>query len=140
MYLVDTNVVSELRKVRLGRGSRNVELWSDSVEINDLYVSVITVFELEAGIQLKERRDLKQGRLLRRWLEHHVLVAFENRILPVTMEIARKCAALHVPDPRPFRDSFVAATALTHKMIVVTRDEQDFLPLGVQVINPFRFQ
>jgi predicted nucleic acid-binding protein len=137
MLLLDTNVVSELRKVRAGKADVNVARWADSLVTSDLYLSVMTVQELEMGVLLSERRDPTQGALLRIWLDKHVLPAFEGRILPIDTVVAKCSASLHVPDPRPVHDAFIAATALVHDMTVVTRNVADFLTTGVQIINPW---
>jgi len=137
MFLLDTNVVSELRKVRAGKADAGVALWADSVEATDLYLSVIAVQELEIGILLIGRRDPPQGERLRAWLEGNVLPAFEDRILSVDTAVARASARLHVPDPRPVRDSLIAATALVHGMTVVTRNVSDFASSGVPLLNPW---
>ena len=137
MYLIDTNVVSELRKVRLGRADKQVARWADSVEAADLYLSVITIQELEIGVLLVERRDPAQGTTLRAWLNGHVLPAFNGRILDVDTAVAQRSARLHVPEPRPVRDGLIAATALVHAMTVVTRNVADFAPTGVAVLNPW---
>lgn len=137
MYLVDTNVVSELRKVHNGRADGNVARWADSVDASDLFLSVITVQEIEIGVLLAERRDAVQGAMLRTWLERQVLPAFMGRILAVTTDVARRSARLHVPDPQPLRDGLIAATALTHSMTVVTRNLADFAPTGVPTLNPW---
>jgi predicted nucleic acid-binding protein len=137
MYVLDTNVVSELRKIRLGRADSNVALWADSVDAVDLYVSAITVQELEIGVLLAERRDPAQGAMFRTWLDSHVLPAFAGRILPVDTAVAMRSARLHVPDPRPVRDCLIAATALVHGMTVVTRDIVDFEASGVMLFNPW---
>lgn len=137
MFLLDTNVVSELRKVRLGKADAHVAQWADSVAANDLYISVITIQELEIGVLLAERRDLPQGAILRSWLQLHVLPAFVSRILTVDTAVAQRSARLHVPDPRPVRDGLIAATALVHGMTVVTRNVADFRPTGVAVLNPW---
>ena len=138
MYLLDTNVVSELRKIRFGKADRHVAAWADSVDATDLYLSVITVQELEIGVLLAERRDPSQGAVLRAWLNHHVLPAFVDRILAVDTAVAQRSGRLHVPDPRPVRDGLIAATALVHGMIVVTRNVADFVPTGVPTLDPFR--
>lgn len=138
MFLLDTNVVSELRKVRLGKADPNVARWADDVEAADLYVSVISIQELEIGVLLLERRDPAQGALFRTWLNQHVLPAFVDRILPVDLAVAQTSARLHVPDPRPVRDGLIAATALVHGMTVVTRNVADFAPMGVAVIDPWQ--
>ena len=138
MYLLDTNVVSELRKIRLGKADRHVKAWAGSVDAAELYVSVITLQELEIGVMLMERRDAAQGAMFRAWLDNQVLPAFDGRVLAVDAGIARRSAALHVPDPRPMRDTFIAATALVHDMTVVTRNVADFEPAGVKVLNPWQ--
>jgi len=137
MFLLDTNVVSELRKIRRGRADKNVAQWADSVDAADLYVSAITVQELEMGVLLVERRDPPQGAIFRSWFESHVLPAFAGRILPVDTAVAQRCAALHVPDPRPAMDSLIVATALVHGMTLVTRNVIDFQSSGVTIINPW---
>jgi predicted nucleic acid-binding protein len=138
MFLLDTNVVSELRKIRLGRADKNVAQWADSVDAVDLYLSAITVQELELGVLLVERRDPAQGAIFRTWLESHVLPAFAGRILPVDTAVAQRCAALHVPAPGPAMDSLIAATALVHGMILVTRNVADFESSGVTILNPWQ--
>lgn len=137
MYLLDTNVVSELRKIRLGKADPQVAAWADSVDASDLYLSVITVQELEIGIILVERRDPSQGTVLRRWLDHQVLPAFADRILSVDTTVVVRSARLHVPDPRPVRDGLIAATALVHGMTVVTRNTADFESTGAMILNPW---
>jgi predicted nucleic acid-binding protein len=138
MFLLDTNVVSELRKIRLGRADKNVAQWADSVDAVDLYLSAITVQELELGVLLVERRDPAQGAIFRTWLESHVLPAFAGRILPVDTAVAQRCATLHVLDPGPAMDSLIAATALVHGMILVTRNVADFESSGVTILNPWQ--
>ena len=137
MLLLDTNVVSELRKVRGGKADPNVSRWAERVVPSELYLSVITLHELERGVLLAERRDPAQGAVLRSWLESHVHPAFVGRILPVDEAVARQAAHFHVPDPRPVRDALIAATAQVHGMTVVTRDIDDFAPMGVSVLNPW---
>lgn len=137
MFLLDTNVVSELRKIRLGKANRHVAKWADSVDADDLFLSAITIQELEMGVLLAERRDPSQGAIFRAWLNGHVLPAFSGRVLPVDIAIAQRSAWLHVPDPRPVRDALIAATALVHGMTVVTRNVADFEPTGVLILNPW---
>jgi len=135
MYLLDTNVVSELRKA--ARADATVRAWAERAPANSFWLSVITVLELEIGVLRVERCDAVQGSLLRQWLESSVLVRFGERILGVDVEIARRSAQLHVPDPRPERDTLIAATALTHGLTVVTRNISDFEPMGVALKNPW---
>ena len=137
MFVLDTNVVSELRKVRLGKADTNVTAWSQTVDAANLFVSAITIMELELGILSIERKDAPQGALLRSWLEQHVLPEFSGRTLPVDTAVAQRCARLHVPDRRGERDALIAATALVHGMTVVTRNITDFKPTGVSLINPW---
>lgn len=139
MYILDTNVVSELRKTRGGKADRHVVAWAESVPSASLFLSAITVLELERGILLLERRDPVQGGMLREWLEAHVLPVFAGRILPVDTAVARCCAKLHVPDPSPDRDAFIGATAVVHGMHVASRNIADFEPMGVRTINPWEF-
>jgi predicted nucleic acid-binding protein len=137
MFVLDTNVVSELRKVRLGRADANVTAWAGSVDAADLFVSAITIMELELGVLSIERKDATQGALLRSWLEQHVLPEFSGRTLPVDTAVAQRCARLHVPDKCGGSDALIAATALVHGMTVVTRNVADFKPTGVPLINPW---
>jgi predicted nucleic acid-binding protein len=137
MFVLDTNVVSELRKIRFGRADANVARWADSVDAGDLYLSAITIEELEIGVLLMERRDAVQGAIFRAWMTSHVLPAFANRVLAVDTAVAQRSAKLHVPVTRPVRDGLIAATALVHGMVVVTRNVADFVPTGVPVLNPW---
>ncbi|MDE9492699.1 type II toxin-antitoxin system VapC family toxin [Xenorhabdus bovienii] len=137
MYVLDTNVVSELRKIRAEKADPNVAKWAESVDAVDLFVSAITIMELELGILLIERKDATQGTLLRAWLEQHVLPEFAERTLPVDTAVAQRCARLHVPDRSSERDALIAATALVHGMAVVTRNVADFQPTGVTILNPW---
>ncbi len=137
MWLLDTHVVSELRRVRAGKADAQVAAWADSVNAASLYLSVITVQELEIGVQLLERKDRAQGAVLRAWLDRQVLTAFAGRILVVDQVVALRSASLHVPDPHPVRDGLIAATALVHGFTVVTRNTADFDPTGVRTFNPW---
>ncbi|MGD1954925.1 MAG: type II toxin-antitoxin system VapC family toxin [Sphingomonadales bacterium] len=137
MFLLDTNVVSELRKVGDGRADKNVVTWGSSASTALFYLSVVTLMELEVGVHRIERRDSKQGEMLRTWLTQKVMPTFENQRLPIDEDIAQTCAALQIPDPRPERDTWIAATAIVHKMVVVTRNIGDFVPMCVEFINPW---
>ncbi|MDF2641553.1 MAG: hypothetical protein K0R45_825 [Pseudomonas sp.] len=134
MFLLDTNVVSELRKPN---ADAHVVRWAKSHASSRLYVSAITLLELETGVLRLERRDPAQGALLRTWLDHHVLPAFAGRILAVDATVAKRCAQLHIPDPRSESDALIAATALVHGMTVVTRNVADFKQCAVAVLNPW---
>lgn len=140
MFVVDTNVVSELRKARSGKADKRVVAWAGTVTPGALFISAITVLELELGVLLAERRDAVQGELLRAWLDGQVLPAFAGRILDVDVAVARRCAALHVPDRRSDRDALIAATALIHAMTIVTRNVADYTPTGVAVLDPWSLE
>lgn len=140
MFVLDTNVVSELRKVRFGNAGVSFAAWADSVDAADLFVSAITLIELELGVLSIERRDATQGAMLRSWLEQHVLPEFSRRTLPIDTAVALRCARLHMPDKRGERDALIAATALVHGMTVVTRNVADFKPTGVTILNPWEAQ
>lgn len=137
MFILDTNVVSELRKIRLGKADPHVERWADSVNAGTLHISAITILELEIGILQLERKDPRRGAILRIWLDTLVLPEFRGRIFPVDTAVAQRCASLHVPGLRAERDALIAATALVHGMTVVTRNLADFEPIGALVINPW---
>jgi predicted nucleic acid-binding protein len=137
MYLLDTNVVSESRKLATGRADTNVTTWMESIDPEFTFLAAISWFELEYGVLLMERRDKAQGAMLRRWLTETVQPAFEGRVLPMSTEVATRCARLHVPDPRSERDAWIAATALVHDLTVVTRNVADFAQAGVALINPW---
>jgi hypothetical protein len=138
MFVLDTNVVSELRKVRSGKANPGLAAWAVSVPSAKLFLSVITLHELEYGVLLAEPSDPRQGALLRVWLDQSVSDAFAERVLPVDESVARQAAALHVPNPAPFRDALIAATGLVHRMAVVTRNTKDFERFeGLAVLNPW---
>jgi predicted nucleic acid-binding protein len=137
MFILDTNVISELRKAKAGKADANVVAWAASQDPSALFLSAITLLELEMGVRLTERRDSAQGAILRAWMDNRVLPAFDGRVLPVDGPVALCCAALHVPDPRSDRDALIAATGIVHAMPIVTRNVADFTPTGVKIINPW---
>ena len=138
MFLLDTNVISELRKVGDGRADPHVRSWISAHDATRFYISALTVMELEIGVLRIERRGPGQGARLRAWLTEQVLPEFTDRTLPVDSVVARRCAGLHVPDPRSERDALIAATALVHGMSVVTRNVRDFEATGVALIDPWK--
>ena len=129
--------MSELRKVRFGKADTHVTKWAESVNANDLYLSVVTIQELEIGVLLAERRDPAQGRMLRSWLNDSVLPAFSGRILNIDTLVAQRSARLHVPNPQSFQDGLIAATAIVHGMTVATRNVAYFELSGAQLFNPW---
>lgn len=135
-FLLDTNVVSELRK-RPGVVDPGVLAWAQRHPARELYLSVVSVLEIELGVVRIERRDRQQGAVLREWMESGVLTGFAGRILSVDVEVALRAARLHVPNPRPERDAYIAATADIHGLTVVTRNLRDFEPTGVRLLNPW---
>jgi len=137
MFLLDTNVISELRKAGDGKADANVVAFLSSVDATTIYLSAVTLMEVEVGILRVERRDPAQGARLRAWMDRHILPEFGDRTLPVDAAVALRCAPLHVPDPRPQRDAFIAATALAHGMTVVTRNVSNFKATGVAIRNPW---
>jgi predicted nucleic acid-binding protein len=138
VFLLDTNVISELRKAGDGKADAQVTAWLSSVDAATLYVSVVTLMEIEVGVLRIERRDPAQGARLRAWMDHRIRPEFADRTLAVDAAVALRCATLHVPDPRRERDAFIAATALVHGMTVVTRDVGDFRATGVTVLDPWQ--
>jgi predicted nucleic acid-binding protein len=135
MFVLDTNVISELRHGKPSQ-SPKVRAWAESVSARQLFLSAISILELEKGVLALERRTPPQGNALRAWLTG-VRAAFNGRILPFTDNTAVVCAGLHIPNPRSDRDAMIAATALEHRMTVVTRNTVDFAGTGVKLINPF---
>lgn len=133
-YLFDTNVVSELRKAK---ADPRVSRWASELRRHDVFLSVVTIREIEAGVLLVERRDRRQGAVLRTWLEEQVLAGYSDRILSIDIAVARRAAHLHVPDPRAERDALIAATATLHGLTVATRNVADFEPLGCDILNPW---
>lgn len=135
-FLLDTNVISELRRPE--KAAPSVLEWAAGAPVSATFLSVVTILEIELGALAVERRDKAQGRVLRSWIDEQILPRFEGRILPVDTAVALRCARLHVPDPRAERDALIAATALTHGLIIVTRNVADFAPTKAQVFNPWR--
>jgi predicted nucleic acid-binding protein len=135
MFILDTNVLSSLRRPE--RENTNFRDWAENKLSDDSFLSAVTILEIEIGAARLARKDVAQALVLRQWIDKQVLPPFERKILPIDADIARRCAQLHVPDPRPERDAFIAATALTHGLTVVTRNVRDFAPMGVQTLNPW---
>jgi len=135
MFLLDTNVISELR--RPDRADRNVVAWANAIPAANFFISVISILEIELRARLIKRKDATQGAILRNWIDAQVLARFEGRILAIDTTVAQRCAQLHVPNPRAERDALIAATALVHGLTVVTRNVGDFEPTGVPLLNPW---
>ncbi|WP_396269135.1 type II toxin-antitoxin system VapC family toxin [Ideonella sp.] len=137
MYLIDTNVISELRKA--GRAHAGVRAFFETAReaVHPLYLSVITVGELRRGVeQIRYRGDLSQAQLLDTWLQG-VLTDYQANILPFGPEAAQVWGRLRVPHPQHELDKQIAATALVYGLTVVTRNSADFADCGVPLLNPF---
>jgi predicted nucleic acid-binding protein len=138
MLILDTNVISEVRRSNC---HPNLQAWIATQDTNTLYISAITVMEIERGIsQAAQRGDAPQAAVFTRWLENNVLPAFTDRILPVDHVIARRTGRLTWPDAREYRDAMIAATALVHGAAVATRNVKHFKLMGVQLVNPWEVQ
>jgi predicted nucleic acid-binding protein len=135
MFLLDTNVVSELRRTE--RADISVVRWSQAQDPATFHISVVTLMEIRHGALLIQRRDARQAAVFLRWLNDRILSEFRERTIPVSAEIALACAALHVPNPKSERDAWIAATALVLDMTVVTRNTRDFDQTGAKLFNPW---
>lgn len=136
-YLLDTNVVSELRKIGDSKADANVVAWVDREDAASFFLSAITILELERGILGVQRRDARQGARLRTWLDNHVRPEFAGRIIAIDDIVATRCAHLHIPDRRNEVDALIAATALIHGLTVVTRNVKDFEGTGAIIVDPW---
>ena len=130
MYLADTNVISELRKYRSGRMHPSVRRWVEHVDVNDVYISVISMMEIRTGILRRARKDAAQAQ---------IAPEFAGRILPVSLEVALTCAELHVPHKKSEYDALIGATAREHHLMLVTRNVADFQGMDLDILNPFEF-
>ena len=135
MFLLDTNVLSELRRPE--RAHPAVAQWAGGIPVTEFFISAVSLLEVERGALRMARKDAAQGKVLRVWIDGQVLTRFEGRILPVDAAVALRCAPLHVPDPKPERDAMIAATALVHGLTLVTRNVDDFSSTGARLLNPW---
>jgi predicted nucleic acid-binding protein len=136
MFLLDTNVISELRRPE--KANRNVAAWASTVPAASFFLSAISILEIELGALLSARKDAAQGAVLRAWIDDQILPRFKGRILAVDTAVAQRCARLHVPNPRAERDALIAATAMVHGLTVVTRNVADFEPVGIALLDPWQ--
>ena len=132
-YLLDTNVVSEIKKKAPDPG---VSGWFASVPDDQLFLSVLVVGEIRQGIERLARRDLAQAEIFEQWLSR-LVHAYEDRIIPITGRVAEAWGRLNVPDPVPVVDGLMAATALVHDWTLVTRNVDDVASTGVRLLDPF---
>ena len=137
MYLLDTNVISEIRRLRVGKCDPNVAKWVQKTSEELMFTNAVVLMELERGILAKERKDPQQGKLLREWLDNQVKPAFLGKVQPIDEDTAKICAKLHIPDHAPENDAWIAASAIQHHLILVTRNTADFARTGVRLFNPF---
>lgn len=138
MFLIDTNVISESRKIGSGRAAPEVVAWLKATDPGTTFLSAMSLFELELGVVRVERRDPAQGERLRRWLDQIVKPGFAGRVLAMDGAVATACAALHVPDPVSERDGWIAATALVHGLTIATRNVADFTATGALIVDPWQ--
>ena len=138
MFLLDTNILSEIRKISQGRADPALARWVQAIDFDRCHLCVITLLEIEQGIlRVQHRGDEAQFLRLEKWLNDTVLPTFGTRILPIDAHTARVCARLHVPDQRPYNDALIAACAIRHGLTLVTRNTRDFAALQVPLLNPF---
>jgi toxin FitB len=133
-YLLDTNVIAELRKGR--RADARMTAWLEPIEPDQIYLSVLTIGEVRRGIDSVRRRDAAAARALERWLRR-LLAEHADRILPVDVAVAEEWGRLNVPDPVPVIDGLLAATARVHGLVLATRNVKDVHRTGVDLVNPF---
>lgn len=138
MYVLDTNVISETYKLTRNRANPHFTAWINQQNIENLYITSITVMEIDMGIlRLVHRNDLAQATLLRQWFEKKVLPVFAGRILDFDTSSALICSRFHVPNPKAERDSMIGAIAVNHGFIMATENTKDFKSLGIELLNPF---
>ncbi|MDY6216798.1 type II toxin-antitoxin system VapC family toxin [Actinobacillus porcinus] len=137
MYLLDTNIISEIRKLAKNKCDKNVADWVRSTSKDLMFTNAVVMMELERGVMSIERKDTTQGKLLRHWFEIDVKPAFHGKILKIDEQTAQICAKLHIPDHAPENDAWIAASAIQHNLVLVTRNTADFARTGVKLFNPF---
>lgn len=133
-FLLDTNVISELRKG--ARAHEGVRRWFESLEPEEIFLSVVVTGEIRRGIEAIRRRDPRAAVTLDRWLKR-VVSSYESRILPIDALVADAWGRLNVPDPLPVVDGLMAATAKVHNLTLATRNIRDVERTGVSIVNPF---
>lgn len=138
MYLLDTNVVSELRRPQ--KASPAVVAWAASVAQDQTFLSAITVYELELGVQQKERTDAAQGAVLRAWLSGQVLAEFAERIIDLDANAAALAATLVAAHRISAADAYIAASAINRQLTVVTRNVRHFAPTNAPILNPWEYE
>ena len=137
MYLLDTNVISETRKIKSGKVNQGVLRWLNDKPTALLYTCEIVMMEIQRGILLIQRKDPVQAEYLQRWFDKTIIPRFENRVLTINKRATQLCASFHVPNPRHENDTWIASIAKANELILVTRNIKDFQDLPIKVINPF---
>ncbi|CAM3841566.1 type II toxin-antitoxin system VapC family toxin [Avibacterium endocarditidis] len=137
MYFIDTNVLSEIRKIKSGKANQGVIRWLSEINEQQIYTNIVVMMELERGILAKERKDPWQGKILRQWFENTIKIGFANRILHLDAKTAQICATLHIPNHCPKNDAWIAASAIQYGLTLVTRNTADFSRMGIKLFNPF---
>ena len=137
MYLLDTNIISELKKLDSGKIHPQVQRWAYSINLMQTKISVVSIIEIRTGILSLARKDQAQAASLDNWFTNRLLPAYRTRTLSVDTEVALICAQLHIPTKRPINDAYIAATAIAHNLTLVTRNVRDFQGLPLILENPF---
>lgn len=137
MYLLDTNIISELKKLDSGKIHPQVQRWAYSINLMQTKISVVSITEIRTGILSLARKDKAQAASLDNWFTNRLLPAYRTKTLPVDTKVALIYAQLNVPNKRPINDAYIAATAIAHKLKLVTRNIQDFQGMPITLENPF---
>lgn len=137
MYLLDTNIISELKKLDSGKIHPQVQRWAYSINLMQTKISVVSITEIRTGILSLARKGQAQAASLDNWFTNRLLPAYRTRTLSVDTEVALICAQLHIPAKRPINDAYIAATAIAHNLTLVTRNVRDFQGLPLILENPF---
>jgi len=137
MYLLNTNIISELKKLDSGKIHPQVQRWAYSINLMQTKISVVSIIEIRTGILSLARKDQAQAASLDNWFTNRLLPAYRTRTLSVDTEVALICAQLHIPAKRPINDAYIAATAIAHNLTLVTRNVRDFQGLPLILENPF---
>ena len=137
MYLLNTNIISELKKLDSGKIHPQVQRWAYSINLMQTKISVVSIIEIRTGILSLARKDQAQAASLDNWFTNRLLPAYRTRTLSVDTEVALICAHLHIPAKRPINDAYISATAIAHNLTLVTRNVRDFQGLPLILENPF---